>query len=39
VRPYDIHQPFTDFAPTQLKEERHAVIFKRMAERSQIEHQ
>lgn len=38
VPPYDVHRKFTDYAPRLLKEERSKRLFRRMAERAQIEH-
>ena len=38
VPPHDIHKRFTDFAPSFLAQERDRALFKRMAQRSQIEH-
>ena len=36
--PYDIHQKFIDYVPTMLSDSRHHKIFKRLADRCQIEH-
>ncbi len=38
VPPFDIHKKFTTFAPHFLEEDRQKKLFKRMTERSQIEH-
>lgn len=38
VPPHDIHQRFTNFAPGFLGKEREGALFKRMINRSQIEH-
>lgn len=38
VPDYDIHSKFVAYAPQLLKTERDRALFKRMAERSQIEH-
>lgn len=38
VPDYDIHGKFIDYAPSLLKDERSRLLFKRMAERSHIEH-
>jgi len=38
VPDYDVHSRFVDSAPSLLSDERHRVLFKRMALKSQIEH-
>jgi predicted naringenin-chalcone synthase len=38
VPPHDVHKEFSDFAPTLLAEERRAGVFKKMADRSHIDH-
>jgi alpha-pyrone synthase len=35
---HDIHRKFIDFAPALLKDDRSRALFRRMAERCQIEH-
>ena len=35
---HDVHEPFVQFAETLLTDRRSQVLFRRMAERSQIEH-
>ena len=34
----DVHAPFVEFAETLLIDRRSQILFRRMAERSQIEH-
>lgn len=38
VPDYDVHRKFVDCAPSLLSEERSRVLFRRMAEKAQIEH-
>lgn len=38
VPPYDVHRKFVDYAPSLLRDRRTQVLFRRMAERAQIEH-
>lgn len=38
VPAHDVHQKFVAYAPTLLADERARLLFRRMAERSQIEH-
>ncbi|MGZ3274505.1 MAG: type III polyketide synthase [Caulobacteraceae bacterium] len=38
VPDHDVHEPFVEFAATLLTDRRSQVLFRRMAERSQIEH-
>ena len=38
VPEHDVHQKFINFVPTLLKDNRSYLIFKRMAERCQIDH-
>ncbi|MGZ9109241.1 MAG: type III polyketide synthase [Micavibrio sp.] len=38
VPDHDVHDKFVTYAPQLLKENRNRVLFRRMAERSQIEH-
>ncbi len=38
VPAHDIHQKYVDLAPSRLKDDRGRAIFKRMAERCQIDH-
>jgi len=38
VPEHDFHRKFVDFAPSLLSDEREKGLFRRMAERSQIEH-
>jgi predicted naringenin-chalcone synthase len=38
VPDHDVHEPFVEFAETLLTDRRSQVLFRRMAERSQIEH-
>jgi len=38
VPDHDVHSKFVDCAPSLLREERHRVLLRRMAERAQIEH-
>lgn len=38
VPDHDIHKKFIDFAPSLLSDERSRALFRRMAERCQIEH-
>jgi len=38
VPEHDIHSKFVDCAPSLLHEERHRALFRRMAERAQIDH-
>jgi predicted naringenin-chalcone synthase len=35
---HDVHEPFVEFAQTLLTDRRSQLLFRRMAERSQIEH-
>jgi alpha-pyrone synthase len=35
---HDVHRKFVDYAPSLLTDERMRRLFRRMAERSQIEH-
>src|SRR3569832_1800846 len=34
----DVHEPFVEFAQTLLTDRRSQLLFRRMAERSQLEH-
>lgn len=38
VPEHDVHQKFIDYAPSLLSDERYRLLFRRMAEKSQIEH-
>lgn len=38
VPTYDVHRKFLDYAPSMLPDERSRRLFRRMAERAQIEH-
>lgn len=38
VPDHDVHRKFVDYAPSLLSDERGRMLFKRMAEKSQIEH-
>lgn len=38
VPPHDVHRKFVDYAPSLLPDERSRRLFRRMAERSQIDH-
>lgn len=38
VPPHDVHRAFIDWAVRQIEGERHQALFRRMAERSGIEH-
>ncbi len=38
VPEHDVHQKFIEYAPLLLSEERYRLLFRRMAERCQIEH-
>jgi hypothetical protein len=38
VPEHDIHRKFIDFAPSLLKDDRSRALFRRMAERCQIDH-
>lgn len=38
VPDYDVHQTFVDFAPSLLPDSRSRALFRRMADRCQIEH-
>ncbi|MGZ3315333.1 MAG: type III polyketide synthase [Caulobacteraceae bacterium] len=38
VPDHDVHEPFVEFAATLLTDRRSQVLFRRMTERSQIEH-
>jgi len=38
VPPYDVHHKFNSYAPTLLPDERQQKLFRRMAQRAQIDH-